>query len=225
MQDQTPLGILHFLTHADAIGIGLLVVMLFMSVLSWTLIVVRIRRAHVANARNKAFARRFKAGEELTATRDGRPGAGFERIAQAGLAAVRHCAAEAEVPSVAAPAVQFHLDRALQQQIDDEILELESGQTALASIASSAPFIGLFGTVWGIYHALLKIGATGQSSLDQVAGPIGEALIMTACGLAVAIPAGLAYNAFQRQLRVQIAELEQFANALQLRLLSGRAPA
>ena len=225
MQADAPLGILHFLNQADAIGIALLIVMLSMSVLSWTLIVVRIRRSLVANARNRAFSQRLKAGDEVPAARDDASGAGFERIAQAALAVIQHSALDAGRRISAESTTHLQLDRALQQQIDDEILQLESGQTTLASIASSAPFIGLFGTVWGIYHALLKIGASGQSSLDQVAGPIGEALIMTACGLAVAIPAGLAYNAFQRQLRVQIAVLEQFANALHMRLLSGRAQA
>jgi outer membrane transport energization protein ExbB (TC 2.C.1.1.1) len=84
----------------------------------------------------------------------------------------------------------------------------------LASIASSAPFIGLFGTVWGIYHALLNIGMSGSGSLDQVAGPVGEALIMTALGLAVAIPAVLAYNFFNRAKRTLLTELDGFAHDL-----------
>lgn len=92
--------------------------------------------------------------------------------------------------------------------------ELESGLTLLASVGATAPFIGLFGTVWGIYHALVQIGLTGQASLDSVAGPVGEALIMTAFGLAVAIPAVLAYNAFVRIQRVIMAELNDFAELL-----------
>lgn len=92
--------------------------------------------------------------------------------------------------------------------------ELEQGLTLLASVGATAPFIGLFGTVWGIYHALVQIGLTGQASLDSVAGPVGEALIMTAFGLAVAIPAVLAYNAFTRIQRVIMAELNDFAELL-----------
>ncbi|UCG19511.1 MAG: MotA/TolQ/ExbB proton channel family protein, partial [Thiotrichales bacterium] len=76
--------------------------------------------------------------------------------------------------------------------------QLEAGQTMLASIGSTAPFVGLFGTVWGIYHALMTISGTQQVALDQISGPVGEALIMTALGLFVAIPAVLAYNAFNR---------------------------
>ena len=91
----------------------------------------------------------------------------------------------------------------------------------MASVASSAPFIGLFGTVWGIYHALLAIGLSGQSSLDKVAGPVGEALIMTALGLAVAIPAVLAYNYFSRSNRLVLAELDGFAHDLFAFMVTG----
>ncbi|RTL50411.1 MAG: MotA/TolQ/ExbB proton channel family protein [Rhodocyclaceae bacterium] len=104
--------------------------------------------------------------------------------------------------------------RALRQGINRAGSHLESGLTFLASVGSTAPFIGLFGTVWGIYHALARIGATGQASLDKVAGPVGEALIMTAAGLFVAIPAVLAYNAFTRALRVISADLDGFAHDL-----------
>jgi biopolymer transport protein ExbB len=106
------------------------------------------------------------------------------------------------------------LTRALRRAIEQDTARLEYGHTVLASVASSAPFVGLFGTVWGIYHALLAIGMSGQGTLDKVAGPVGEALIMTALGLAVAIPAVLAYNAFSRFNRVLLAELDGFAHDL-----------
>ena len=106
------------------------------------------------------------------------------------------------------------LTRALRRAIDQDTARLEYGHTMLASIASSAPFIGLFGTVWGIYHALVNIGMSGSGSLDQVAGPVGEALIMTALGLAVAIPAVLAYNFFNRSNRLVLNELDGFAHDL-----------
>ena len=104
--------------------------------------------------------------------------------------------------------------RALRQAITRERLRLEAGLTFLASVGSAAPFIGLFGTVWGIYHALLAIGASGQSTLDKVAGPVGEALIMTGFGLAVALPAVLIYNLFVRLNRLQLVTLEEFAQDL-----------
>lgn len=196
------LGFIHFVAHTDAVGIGLFVVLLIMSVLSWTIIVGRMRRAVATRRRNRLFLREFAAADAAPARarviETHAPRTPLARIALAGLGAAQESAAQLQI--------------SLQHRLDDEVAGLESGQTTLASIASSAPFVGLFGTVWGIYHALIKIAATGQTSLDQVAGPIGEALIMTACGLAVAIPAGLAYNAFQRQIRLQIAQLEKFAD-------------
>ncbi|HNL91729.1 MAG TPA: MotA/TolQ/ExbB proton channel family protein, partial [Pseudomonadales bacterium] len=104
--------------------------------------------------------------------------------------------------------------RALRQALNRATADLERGQVFLASIGSVAPFVGLFGTVWGIYHALAAIGTTGQASLDKVAGPVGEALIMTAIGLFTAIPAVLAYNAFNRVQRLIIADLDGFAHDL-----------
>ncbi len=111
--------------------------------------------------------------------------------------------------------------RTLRQTLVRENLRLESGLSVLASIGAVAPFVGLFGTVWGIYHALLGISAGGLTTLDKVAGPVGEALIMTAAGLAVAIPAVLAYNAFTRANRVTIAELDGFAHDLHTYLTTG----
>ena len=94
------------------------------------------------------------------------------------------------------------------------LARLQFGQVLLASIGSTAPFVGLFGTVWGIYHALVSISASGALSIDKVSGPVGEALIMTAAGLAVAIPAVLAYNIFGKRVATCEAELEGFAHDL-----------
>ena len=106
------------------------------------------------------------------------------------------------------------IGRTLRRTINNEALNLESGLTLLASIGSIAPFIGLFGTVWGIYHALGAIAVGGQATVDKVAGPVGEALIMTAFGLAVAMPAVLAYNSLIRDNRLLMAELENYAHDL-----------
>jgi biopolymer transport protein ExbB len=106
------------------------------------------------------------------------------------------------------------VDRALRQGVTRESSRLENGLTVLATVGSTAPFVGLLGTVWGIYGALIKIGATGQASIDAVAGPVGEALIMTAVGLFVAIPAVLAYNFFVRLNRVTNSKFDTFAHDL-----------
>jgi biopolymer transport protein ExbB len=106
------------------------------------------------------------------------------------------------------------VDRALRQAVTRESMGLESGLTVLATVGSTAPFVGLLGTVWGIYGALIKIGATGQASIDAVAGPVGEALIMTAVGLFVAIPAVLAYNFFVRSNRITNNKFDTFAHDL-----------
>ena len=106
------------------------------------------------------------------------------------------------------------VDRALRQAVTRESMRLESGLTVLATVGSTAPFVGLLGTVWGIYGALIRIGATGQASIDAVAGPVGEALIMTALGLFTAIPAVLAYNFFTRLNRVTNNKFDTFAHDL-----------
>ena len=109
----------------------------------------------------------------------------------------------------------------LRNCIDEFTARLQSGLAILASVGSTAPFIGLFGTVWGIYHALLAIGTSGQSTIDKVAGPIGEALIMTALGLAVAIPAVLGYNALVRGNKSILIRLNSFAHDLHAYFVTG----
>ncbi|HQR51323.1 MAG TPA: MotA/TolQ/ExbB proton channel family protein [Methylophilaceae bacterium] len=114
------------------------------------------------------------------------------------------------------------LHHALRQQIHLEQSRLENGLAVLASVGSTSPFIGLFGTVWGIMHALKAISASGSAGLDVVAGPIGEALIATAMGIAAAIPAVLAYNYFLRKVRLSVAAMEHFADRfLHLAIKSG----
>lgn len=111
--------------------------------------------------------------------------------------------------------------RALRNTLDEFTTKLQSGLAILASVGSTAPFVGLFGTVWGIYHALLAIGAAGQATIDKVAGPIGEALIMTALGLAVAIPAVLGYNALVRGNKGVLHKLNRFAHDLHAYFVTG----
>jgi len=109
----------------------------------------------------------------------------------------------------------------VQRSVDNVNNRLQDGLAFLATVGSTAPFVGLFGTVWGIYHALLNIASTAQIAIDKVAGPVGEALIMTAFGLAVAIPAVLAFNAFTRSNRMVLGQLDGFAHDLHATLTTG----
>lgn len=113
------------------------------------------------------------------------------------------------------------LTSALRNSIDEVTGRLQSGLAVLASVGSTAPFIGLFGTVWGIYHALLSISAAGQATIDQVAGPIGEALVMTALGIAVAVPAVLGYNALVRGNKGVLRNLNRFTHDLHAYFITG----
>ena len=113
------------------------------------------------------------------------------------------------------------ITRSLQRTLDEITAKMQIGLTLLASVGSTAPFVGLFGTVWGIYHALMRMGVSGQATLDQVAGPVGESLIMTALGLAVAIPAVLGYNALLRSQKSMTAKLSRFAHDLHALQITG----
>jgi biopolymer transport protein ExbB len=117
------------------------------------------------------------------------------------------------------------LTRRLRDALHSVLAQLQFGQVLLASIGSTAPFIGLFGTVWGIYHALVGISVSGSMSIERVSGPVGEALVMTAAGLAVAIPAVLAYNVFGKMVAGSEAELEGFAHDLREMVLDAHRPA
>lgn len=110
--------------------------------------------------------------------------------------------------------LQDILERGLRQEIQKQQGALDAGLAPLASIGATAPFVGLFGTVWGIMHALQEIGQSGSAGLEVVAGPVGEALVATAIGIATAVPAVLAYNYFLRQLKLNVAQLENFATDL-----------
>ena len=151
--------------------------------------------------------------------------AGLERLREAGvgnpyaLLATQAASCNSEIEAASDhlssrfdPAEQ--MERALRQQLLNTQAGMENGLTLLATTGATAPFVGLFGTVWGIYHALVAIGVSGQAALEKVAGPVGEALIMTAAGLAVALPAVFAYNAFARANRVVLADLDGFAHDL-----------
>lgn len=209
------LGFAHFLSQADTVGKAVLAVLLLLSVASWYLIVTRAMTNWLAQRRANIFLQRFwqaSSLDEVKAALHGQPADNaFALLAAQSLKAL----ANGREDSLArAGGMGEYLTRTLNNAVDQEAAHSEHGLTVLASAGSAAPYIGLFGTVWSIYHALVQIGMSGQGTLDKVAGPVGEALIMTALGLAVAIPAVLAYNAFQRRNRMWLARLESFAHDL-----------
>ena len=192
---------------------GTLLVLIFLSVATWSIALFKLWRGLQDSNRNRAFK------EEFWAARDWRAAAGvaqsgegdLARLGQAGFTEVKNLSAEQQdLKHLGAP--QEVLERMLHQQLQNIQRYHERGLAELATIGSTSPFVGLFGTVWGIMHALQDIGKSGSASLDVVAGPIGEALIATAIGIATALPAVLAYNYFLRRLRVRITELENFAH-------------
>ena len=219
MNPTSQLGVANFLAQADGLALALLGVLLAMSVATWTLIVMRWLGARGERRRTAQFLARHGEADSVETIVAHVDGAGadepFSRLAARALATYRHHRNATEESAAA------FVERALRRAIDEETTRRETGLTVLASVGSTAPFVGLFGTVWGVYHALINIGASGQGSLDQVAGPVGEALLMTAFGLAVAIPAVLAYNACVRGNRVLLACLDGYAHDLYALLTTG----
>jgi len=207
-------GFAHFIAQCDAMGLTVLLLLLALSVASWHLIVTKAVANLMARKRADAFLEKFWSAsslEEITSLPH--DDNAFASLANQALTVGRVEQRNTEKLLVACGMSEY-LTRVLRNGIDQEAAKVESGLTVLASAGSAAPFIGLFGTVWGIYHALVQIGMSGQGTLDKVAGPVGEALIMTAVGLAVAIPAVLAYNGFTRSNRLWLARLDNYAHDL-----------
>lgn len=219
------LGFAHFLSQTDTLGHIVLLLLLGLSAASWYLIVTKALANYQAGRRADAFLKQFWEAESLQDMRMAlrrRPlDNAFAELAYQALEAAHSTHQHGLQKLAAAGGLGEYLTRVLRNGIDQEASRVEQGLTVMASAGSASPYIGLFGTVWGIYHALVNIGLSGQGTLDKVSGPVGEALIMTALGLAVAIPAVLAYNAFTRRNRVWLARLDAFAHDLYALLTVG----
>jgi biopolymer transport protein ExbB len=192
---------------------GTLLALIILSVVTWSIALLKLWKQIQDGKRKHTFNDTFWAARDWNAAADvAKSGEGdLARLAQAGFAELKNLNAEKQdLQHLGAP--QEVLERMLRQQVHNIQRFHERGLAELATIGSTAPFIGLFGTVWGIMHALQDIGKSGTASLDVVAGPIGEALIATAIGIATALPAVLAYNYFLRRLRLRITDLENFAH-------------
>lgn len=212
-----PYGIAHFWEGSDAVIHGVAIILLIMSILSWTQIAVKCWQLWKRRKNAQALEPFWQAAtvEDAIAGLEKQKGYNlFSDMARQAFAAAGHYNTHRAGTIGGSASQSEYLTRALRQAIVRSASRLESGLTLLASIGSIAPFVGLFGTVWGIYHALLSVASAGSASIDKVSGPVGEALIMTAAGLFVAVPAVLAFNAFNRLNRVELAELDGFAHDL-----------
>jgi biopolymer transport protein ExbB len=220
----TSMSFANFLRETDAVGIFVFGLLILMSIVSWYFIILKSARVARIRTRSHRVVSTFwrtpadQAIGYLERQPDWEP---FSKIALDGEFAMQHHDQLAEERVSGTLRRAEFLDRSLRAAINRETERLETGLTFLATVGSTAPFVGLFGTVWGIFHALVRIGATGETSLDQVAGPVGEALIMTALGLAVAVPAVLGYNMLVRNNRVIIASFHAFAEDLLAYLTTG----
>ncbi len=212
------MGLAHMWAASDFVGKFVFFVMLLMFIGTvWFIVVVSIRNYGIRSRAGKVIETFWQTTNPQEAKRamEAQPaGEPFSKIALDCASAAQHHASNEGSRLVEALNRSEFIDRALRQAVGRESAKLENGLTWLASVGSTAPFVGLFGTVWGIYHALIKIGATGQASLDVVAAPVGEALIMTCIGLGVAIPSVLAYNFFVRANRVTLGQFDEFSHDL-----------
>lgn len=207
-------GLMHFWQSGDTVSHIVFMVLLFMSISTWYFILYKswflfkmrhntIAPQHFWQASSlEQGMNKLKLEDKLAV---------YWPLLEKSLLAIQH-SQQAPSPTIAQRnALEAQTTQIIRQQLQKTTQQLESGQTWLGSISATAPFVGLLGTVWGIFHALINLSDTTQLQLSQITGPVGEALVMTAFGLAVAIPAALAFNAFNRTNRLIFDELEGFA--------------
>jgi biopolymer transport protein ExbB len=214
-----PYGLGALWEQGDFVARGTLIILVLMSMGSWYILITKLYESLKLSSEAKSAQRTFFKSKTL---RDGaqalkKEGA-FRFIADTGIEASEHHEG----------ALTENIDHnswvsmSVQRSLDDIQSRLQDGLAFLATVGSTAPFVGLFGTVWGIYHALTAIGIAGQASIDKVAGPVGEALIMTAIGLAVAVPAVLGYNWLVRRNKVTMEAVRRFGGDLHGVLMGAR---
>jgi biopolymer transport protein ExbB len=214
-----PYGIGALWTQSDFVAKAVLVIMAVMSAGSWYVIVTKLLEQSKIYRQAKDTAKKFWTAGTVRQGADALPkDSAYRFIAEAGIDATgKH---EGLLQHIA---LNEWVTLGIQRATERVQASLQGGLAFLATVGSTAPFIGLFGTVWGIYHALTAIGVAGQASIDKVAGPVGEALIMTAIGLAVAVPAVLGYNWLVRRNKAALDEVRAFGSDLHSVLLSQAA--
>jgi biopolymer transport protein ExbB len=214
-----PYGLSALWEQGDFVSRGTLIILVLMSMGSWYILITKLYESLKLSSEAKTAQRAFFKSKTLReGTEALKPGSAFRFIADSGIAASEHHEG----------ALTENIDHnswvsmSVQRSLDDVQSRLQDGLAFLATVGSTAPFVGLFGTVWGIYHALTAIGIAGQASIDKVAGPVGEALIMTAIGLAVAVPAVLGYNWLVRRNKVTMESVRRFGADLHGVLMGAR---
>ena len=215
---ENPYGIEALWKQGDFIARGTLIILIIMSIGTWYIGIVKyIEQTRLMRDAREADGKFWSAKGVQEGMGQLRQDSAFRFMAEEGSIAVKDHSAM--------PRQQIDLNTWLSMSLDRAIdvinNRLQTGLAFLATVGSTAPFVGLFGTVWGIYHALTAIGVAGQASIDKVAGPVGEALIMTALGLAVAVPAVLGYNWLVRRNRVAMEHVRRFGSGVQMTLLGG----
>jgi biopolymer transport protein ExbB len=211
-----PYGLEALWKGSDGVAKGVLVLLVLMSMGSWYIIIVKIIEQAKINRQARLAAKSFWTAGSVRQGADTLDTASpFRFIAESGIEATKKHGGLLELVDL-----NTWITMSIQRAMERVQSRLQDGLAFLATVGSTAPFVGLFGTVWGIYHALTAIGIAGQASIDKVAGPVGEALIMTAIGLAVAVPAVLGYNWLVRRNKSAMDEVRAFGNDLHSVLLS-----
>jgi biopolymer transport protein ExbB len=215
---ENPYGLDALWKGGDFVARGTLIILILMSMSSWYVMGAKLLdQLRIMSQAKQARATFWKANSVEAGANNLKEGSAFRFIAETGTrSTIHHDGALLEQIDL-----NTWVTMSIQRAVEKVQSRLQDGLALLATVGSTAPFIGLFGTVWGIYHALTAIGIAGQASIDKVAGPVGEALIMTAIGLAVAVPAVLGYNWLVRRNKVAMEEIRSFSADLHCVLLSG----
>ena len=221
----TPFGIVNLWLEGDAITRFVAIALITCSIVTWVILLTRLwdlRNMRKLKPELDQFwrATSFDQGLQAFSNHSVNP---YYQIAKSASKASLHHQSQSTNHRELLQTLNYSewMARSVKNSIDSAAAGLQKGLTFLGSTGAIAPFIGLFGTVWGIYHALISISSSGSAQIDQVAGPIGEALIMTALGLAVAIPAVLSFNAINRANKILVADLNRFGNDLLAYFVTG----
>ena len=208
--------------QGDMVLVAVFLSLVLMSILTWTVIIVRAMKLYKAKKSNRKMTSIIWEARDLhqAALHAEQHISPVSSLTLSALAAKQQYQQQQGENLAAAVPLNDYLVRQIRNSMTQNLRRFDGGLTALASIGATAPFIGLFGTVWGIYHALINISQSGQMSIAAVAGPIGEALVATAAGLFVAIPAVLAYNALVRSNKTLAQDMDSFAHDLHVQLLN-----